>query len=68
MDTEHQALNRREAAARLGVAVVTVDRLVAKGELPHFKVGKCIRFTAQDISEFIVHHTRPARVELQTAA
>jgi excisionase family DNA binding protein len=68
MKTEPQALTRREAAACLGVAIVTIDRLKAKGELPHFRVGKCVRFTAQDISEFIVHHTRRSRVELQTAA
>ncbi len=63
---QQQPLNRREAAQCLGVAVVTVDRLVAKGELQHFKVGKSTRFTRQHIGEFIARHTRPV-VEQEAA-
>jgi excisionase family DNA binding protein len=33
----------REAAARLGVSVVTVRRMVRRGELPSRKVGRSIR-------------------------
>lgn len=39
-----KTLDRKEAAAYLGVCVMTVDRALAKGEIQHYRLGRRILF------------------------
>lgn len=45
-----------EAAARLGVSVRFVRRLVAERRIPFVKVGKFVRFDPADLEEWIDDH------------
>lgn len=44
---------RRAVAHRLGVSTKTVDRLVARGELPVLRVAGAVRFDEADIAAYI---------------
>jgi len=47
-------LNRREAAAMLGVSTDTLDRLRAAGEIPTIAVAaRSVRFARQDLCEYL---------------
>lgn len=45
-----------DAAARLGVSVRFVRRLVAERRIPFVKVGKFVRFDPADLEEWIDDH------------
>lgn len=42
--TPQRLLTRSELADRLAVSLRTVDALLASGRLPHFRLGRCVRF------------------------
>jgi excisionase family DNA binding protein len=51
MDTP---LSLRDAASYLGVAPITVRRLLARGDGPrHFRVGKQLRFTREAVADYL---------------
>ncbi len=50
-------LDVREAAAYLAVVPETVYRLVRRGELPHTRVGKAIRFRVEDLDHYLEKRT-----------
>ena len=50
-------LDVREAAAYLALAPETVRRLVRRGELPHTRVGKAIRFRLEDLDRYLEERT-----------
>ncbi len=45
--------NKNEAAMILGVTVSTINWLLRKKLLPHHKIGKHVRFTLQDLLEYL---------------
>ncbi|MFP3041218.1 helix-turn-helix domain-containing protein [Treponema primitia] len=45
-------LSIKEAAPVLGVAEVTLRRMIRKGEVPHHRIGSLYKFTESDIEEF----------------
>jgi excisionase family DNA binding protein len=47
------ALTIREAAELLNVSERTIRRLIAKGELPSFRVFSSIRIEAQELDRFV---------------
>jgi len=49
---------RIEAARRLGVSVVTVDRELARERLPHFRIGRRVLFTAELLETYISRNTK----------
>ena len=49
-------LDVAEAAARLGVTVRFVRRLVAERRIPYVKVGKFVRFDPADVERWIDEH------------
>lgn len=57
----------REAATRLGVSVVTVRRMVQRGELPSRKVGRSVRVDLEGVratnASDVAHLARQARAE-----
>lgn len=61
MDKEQiQAFNRKEAARRLGLSVVTIDREVARGSITHFRSGRRVLFTQAHLDEYIKRNERKA--------
>jgi excisionase family DNA binding protein len=46
-------LTVHEAADRLNVAKTAVYSLLARGELPHYRIGRAIRICDEDISSYL---------------
>lgn len=58
-DTE-TAFGRHEAARRLGVSLVTIDREIARGHIGHFRSGRRVLFTESHIRDYIrLNEIRP---------
>jgi predicted DNA-binding transcriptional regulator AlpA len=61
---ERALLDRRQLATRLGIAVRTVNGLVARKELPPpLRVGGCVRWNWAEVIEFLAgrRQHRPRR-------
>ncbi len=58
--TEKMTFDRKEAAYRLGVSVVTLDRELAKKKMPHFRVGRRVLFTQELLESYIEQNTKDA--------
>jgi hypothetical protein len=53
-------LNEQQAAQRLNVAVKTLQKWRVVGGGPRFvKLGRCVRYSASDLEDFITAHTVP---------
>lgn len=50
-------LDVHEAAAYLAVDEQTVYRLVRRGELPHTRVGRALRFRVEDLDRYLEERT-----------
>ena len=50
---EAPLLTRREAAARLGISVDSLDRLVEKAEIPTLRFGRSVRIQQKDLVALI---------------
>jgi excisionase family DNA binding protein len=46
-------LNVKQVAERLSVSESKIYRLVEAGELPHHRIGGAIRFSEEQLSEFL---------------
>ncbi len=55
-----EAFNRKEAARRLGLSVVTIDRELARGNISHFRSGRRVLFTQAHLDEYIKRNERKA--------
>lgn len=44
-----RVLNKQEMAEYLGVSLRTVDNWIHRGQLPHWRIGKCVRFRLGDV-------------------
>jgi excisionase family DNA binding protein len=53
LESREEALNVHQVAELLGVSEKKVYRLAAGGVLPAFRVGKAIRFDAQDVADWL---------------
>jgi excisionase family DNA binding protein len=51
--------DRHEAARRLGVSTVTIDRLTAAGRLRHFRIGRRTLFCQSHLDEFLAKQEIP---------
>ncbi len=58
MSSEKITFDRKEAAQRLGISVVTLDREVAKRRMPHLRIGRRVLFTEQLLTQYIEQHTK----------
>lgn len=52
--------DRKEAARKLGISVVTLDREIAKKRMPHFRVGRRVLFTQELLERYILQNTQDA--------
>ena len=59
MTTAHW-LTLRQAADYLQVAAVTIRRAVASGELRAYRVGKLLRFRAEDLDALVTAERKAA--------
>jgi excisionase family DNA binding protein len=50
--------DRKEAAKRLGISVVTLDRELAKKRMPHFRIGRRVLFTEELLQKYIEKNTK----------
>lgn len=55
------ALTVSEAADYLAVSQVTVYRLTKRGELPHARIGRALRFRVEDLDRYLENQTLAAR-------
>ncbi len=46
-------ISRKELAQQLSVSIATIDRMVARKELPALRIGKRILFEEKAIAEFL---------------
>jgi excisionase family DNA binding protein len=60
-NTSTLTFDRQEAARRLGISVVTLNREIAKKKMPHFRVGRRILFTEKLLREYIEQNTKNAK-------
>ena len=51
------ALDVREVAACFNVGVDHIYRLVRRGDLPHTRVGRALRFRLVDVEAYLEQHT-----------
>lgn len=51
-------LKPSEAALFLAVSERTVKRLAARGELPHVRVGRSMRFVMEDLLAYVARQRR----------
>jgi excisionase family DNA binding protein len=58
----------QQAAKELGVAPITVRRMVRAAELPHRRIGSLIRFTPDDLAAYVSGAAVPARKSAKEAA
>ena len=49
-------MNARDAAAYLRCSVSTVRRLAHSGELPHYRLGRMVRFRRSEIDGWLALH------------
>ena len=50
-------LTRKEAAARLAVSLRTLDGLIARGQLPAYRIGpKAVRLREADLEAYVAGH------------
>lgn len=50
-------LSRAEAAKRLGISLVTFDRIYKKCGLPYIQIGRSVRIPSKDLDEWITRNT-----------
>ena len=60
---DRELVNIPWVAARLGVTVRMVRRLVSQRRIPHLKVGGHVRFDPAEVERFIEGCRRPPRDE-----
>jgi excisionase family DNA binding protein len=54
-------MNKRQLAGHLQVSVRTIDNLMERGYLPHYKIGKIVRFKLSDVHDNLdARHKRHA--------
>lgn len=61
LETNKIPFDRKEAARRLGVSVVTLDRMIAKKRIPHVRIGRRVLMTQTMIDQVIEMNTKAAR-------
>ena len=50
-----------QAAKELGISPISVRRKTRQGEIPHRRMGGLIRYTPQDLQEYIDRSAVPAK-------
>ena len=64
---ENGFLTIKEASQYLGVKPPTLYSMVERKEIPHYRVGRLIKFTKSDLNAFMQDH-RVERVDIEKVA
>ncbi len=56
--SEKITFDRKEAAQKLGISVVTLDRELARNNMPHFRIGRRVLFTRELLEKYIEQNTQ----------
>ena len=62
MQEQKEFLTAKEAAAFLGYKVSYLYKLIMWRKLPHYKVGKGVRFKREDLVNYLTAERREAQV------
>jgi excisionase family DNA binding protein len=54
-------LRRRDAADVLGISERKIWSLTASGEIPHVRIGRCVRYPADQLQQWIRAQTKGGR-------
>src|SRR5579864_7221143 len=54
LESKNEALNAQQVAELLGLSKKKVYEMAATGKLPSFRIGKAVRFDAQDLAEWLL--------------
>ena len=46
-------LDRREAAAEIGISIPTLDRLLQRGEIPHVRIARRVLFVRASLRAWV---------------
>lgn len=68
MDFEKPLLSTEDVAGYLNVEVVTVRRLISRGELQAYRIGGEYRFAREDLYDYLDRQRVPARVNAERTA
>jgi len=61
--TLKRTMGVREFARRVGLGVSTVRLAVARGTIPHYRLGRLIRFDEHHAEEWLARHEKNAKGE-----
>ncbi len=50
---EENLMSKKEVAEYLSVSTKTIERLVQRGELPQYKIGKTVRYKKEDVEKYL---------------
>src|SRR5579864_9471308 len=53
LESRKEALNAQQVAELLGLSKKQVYEMAATGKLPSFRIGKAVRFDAQELAEWL---------------
>jgi excisionase family DNA binding protein len=56
MSEQRETMTEGEFAMAVGLSRVTLWRMRQKGELPHYRLGRCVLYGRQHIDEFLKAH------------
>lgn len=56
-ESSKMTFDRKEAARKLGISVITLDREIAKKRMPHFRIGRRVLFTQELLEKYIEQNT-----------
>lgn len=57
-----ELINAQETAAILGLSYSHIRRLIASGEIPHYKIGHAVRINPVELQEWLEEKSiRPGR-------
>lgn len=54
-----QLLTREQLAQSLGLSPSFISKLMSTEGLPHFKIGKAVRFRPEDVTAWLQKRSRP---------
>lgn len=55
-DAGDPTIDIRAFAHRVGLSISTVRRAVARGSVPHYRLGRLIRFDERHVREWLARH------------
>jgi excisionase family DNA binding protein len=56
MPEQETLLTYEEAAELIAVSPITLRKWVTERRIPHYKIGKSVRFSAREIADFLASH------------